>query len=82
MQDGARGQRHLVATLGALSTLPLAEGERPVMTTARTPKPLGPATRFEVPPAGLLACELPLKFAEACRERRPRHSGTLLMAAS
>jgi hypothetical protein len=82
VQDRARGQRDLVSTLGALATLPVAEQERSPVTTAWTAKALGPSTGLEILPARLLVRELSLKLAEARRERRTRHGGTLLMAVS
>lgn len=82
MQDRARGQGNLISTLRALATLPVAERERSLVTTAWTPKSLGPSTGLEVLPAGLLVREPSLKFAEACRERRTGHRRTLLIAAS
>jgi hypothetical protein len=72
----------LIATLGALATLPVAERVRSPVTTAGTSKPLGPSTGLEVLPAGLLVGESPLKLAEAWRERRTWHRGTLLIAVS
>jgi hypothetical protein len=82
MQDRAGGQGYLISTRGALATLPVAERERSPVTTAWTSKPLGPSTGLEVLAAGLLVREPSLELAEACRERRARHRGTLLMGAS
>lgn len=82
VQDRSRGQRSLVSTLGAFATLPVAEREPSPVTTAWASKALGPSTGLEVLPAAFLVRELSLKLAEARRERRTRHDGTLLMAAS
>lgn len=82
MQDRACGQGNLITTLGTLATLPIAEGERSPVSAAWTPKPLRPSTGLKVLSAGLLIREPSLKLGEACRERRTRHRGTLLMAAS
>ncbi len=82
MQDGARSQGNLISALGTFAPLPVAERERAPVITAWTSKPLGPPTGLEVLAAGLLVREPSLKLAEACRERRPRHRGTLLIAVT
>lgn len=82
VEDRARRQRHLVPALGAFTTLPLAERERPAVAAARTSKAVRPATGLQILTARRLVSELPLEMAEADRECRPGHRNTLLMVAS
>ena len=82
MEDRAGRQRHLVATLGAFTPLPVAQRERPAVTAARTSKAIGPATGLQIRAARRLVNELSLELPEAGRERRAGHDDTLLMGAS
>jgi hypothetical protein len=75
-------QRHLVPTPGPFASMPFAQWIRSLTAAARTVKPGGPSTGFQILPARRLIGELLLELPEAGRERRTRHGGTLLMVAS
>ena len=81
VEDGAGGQRHLVATRRAFPP-PLAQEVRPAVAAAGTLKTIGPSARLQVLLAGRLVGELPLELLEAGREGWTRYSRTLHVGAS
>ena len=82
VEDGARCQRHLVATRCAFPPPPPAQRVGPAVAAAWTLKAVRPAARLQVLLARLLVGELPLKLLDAGRERRTRHARTLHIEVS
>jgi 5'-3' exonuclease len=83
----ALAAQHLRVTDGylmpAFGTLPapLRYGVRTPVSTARASETLRPATRRQIPLAGLFGRELTLKLAHILRKRRARHAPTLQIVA-
>jgi hypothetical protein len=80
VEDRARRERHLVPASGAL---PASMGHRkgPAMLAPRTDEPVRPATRGQIPLAGVLGRKLALELVQILRKRRARHAPTLQIVA-
>jgi hypothetical protein len=80
VENRPRRERYLMATSDAL---PPTRGHRvgPSMPAPRTDEALRPATGGQIPFAGVLGRELPLKLVQILRKWRSRHLLTLQVVA-